>query len=132
MCWGLSNRADKRKIYTDTCSDAQTKRNLGDLPAAGLLRLRHLSSETHTTVLASCFLPQPLLLLCDAEATWDLPNQILLFCLKCTVQVTLHGRKDPEGAGRMRLHSIPEQTENLICRSPLLKVTKVEKLTVAP
>lgn len=94
MCWGLSNRADKRKIYMDTCSDAQTKRNLGDLPAAGLLRLRHLSSETHTTVLASCFLPQPLLLLCDAEAIWDLPNQILLFCLKCTVQVAVHGRED--------------------------------------
>lgn len=53
LCWGLSNRADKRKTCTDTRSDVQTKRNLADLPAAGLPLLRHLSGETHTT--GPCF-----------------------------------------------------------------------------
>lgn len=53
------------------------------------------------------FLPQPLLLVCDAEAIWDTPHQMLLSCLKHTVQATGCDRECPEGAEMMRLRIVP-------------------------
>lgn len=90
----------------DSCSDAQ--RGSWETSQQQVCCASDTSLVRHTPLaLVSCFLPQPFLLLCDAEAIWYPLNQMLLFCLKYIVQVTVRGREDPEGAETMRLCIVP-------------------------